>query len=135
MPAEWEEGHTDSGKWESRRQVDIIAVVKSVKSAKDTAEPTCKIFHSILLVTHMQPDKVWKAVSVYEFIFPVVSFPPTPTFKFSAEIRYIKVIVNMGWRASEKLNVFTEKKGAHSHTIKLTVTKLCRHLGDGKTSN
>lgn len=63
----------------------------------------------------MQPDKVWKAVSVYKFIFPVVSFPPPP-FIFSAEIKYIEVAASVRWRASEeKLNMFTEKKGEHSH--------------------
>lgn len=28
---EWEEGHTNSGKWESRRQADIITAVTSVR--------------------------------------------------------------------------------------------------------
>lgn len=42
----------------------------------------------------MQPDKVWKAVSVYKFIFPVV--PIYFSFKFYAEIHYV------GYGQSEK---------------------------------
>ena len=60
----------------------------------------------------MQPDKVWKAVSVYKFVFPVVSI----FFPFSAEINYIEATANVRRSASEeKLNMFIEKKGERSH--------------------
>lgn len=57
----------------------------------------------------MQSDKVWKAVSVYKFIFPVVTF--FFSFEFSAEINYFEATDNVRWSASEeKFNVFTDSQ-------------------------
>jgi len=51
-------------------------------------------------------------VSVYKFVFPVVSI----FFPFSAEINYIEATANVRRSASEeKLNMFIEKKGERSH--------------------
>lgn len=44
----------ESGKAKGR----LRSFLQSEVSSKDAAEPTCKIFHSILPVTHMQADKV-----------------------------------------------------------------------------
>lgn len=109
---EWEEGHTNSGKWESRRQAGIIAALESVRQRYSWAR--LRDF-PLRFVSHTHA--AWQSVkgTVCLQVYFSGGFLP-PTFKFSAEIGCVEVTVDVRRRASEeKLNMFTEKKGEHSH--------------------
>lgn len=123
----------ESGKAKGR----LRSLLQSEVSSKDAAEPTCKIFHSILPVTHMQADKVWKAVSVYEFIY-FSSGSHLFSFFF---LNFLQKSMIWGllpkrgevllWRG---LMCLQSRKGS-IQTIKMIVTKLCKYLEDERSSN
>lgn len=111
---EWKEGHGNSRKRESQKQTDINAVVSCVKQRYSWAHsqdfPLRSVGYTYLTWQSM------KAVSVYKFIFPVVSVVfPVVSFKFSAETNYIEATAHVNWSASKKFNMFTQKTGEHSH--------------------
>ena len=128
---EWKEGHGNSRKWESRRQTDIIAVVKSVKQRHSWAHSQDFPLH---FASHTHAT--WQSVkgSVFTSLF-FQWFPFFFPLNFLQKLTILRLLPMGGEVLLKRSLICLQGRKGSTHTIKMTVTKLCGYLGDGKTSN
>lgn len=129
---EWKEGHGNSGKWESRRQTDIIAVVKSVKQRYSWAHSQDFPLH-FASHTHATWQSVKGSVCLQvQFSSSFHGFFP---LNFLQKLTILRLLPMWGEVLPRRSLICLQRRKGSTHTIKMTVTKLCGYLGDGKTSN